>query len=196
MSKSIAELRASTRTSLPVWAKQMCLAQGLVAEVQALEDEMVDLRVQAHAADDAEDAPPRRLADGPNPRIAEIEARKAELYAEMREHTGEIRIQAKPAGEWRRLVDRNPPRPDNKVDELVTYGLLDADALLERLGEFVVSWNGDPLGEGDWEFIANRAPAGDLKELCSLVVQMHETRGALAPKSLTPSSSTESNAKS
>lgn len=196
MSKSLAELRASTRTSLPVWSKPICLAQGLVAEVQALEEELLDLRVRRQSSEDADDSPPRRLAEGPDPRIAEIEQRKAELYAEMREHTGDLRYRGKPAGEWRRFVDANPPRKDNKVDETVTYGLVDADALLAHLGDFVESWNGDPLAEGDWEFIANRAPAGDLKELCSLIVQMHETRGALAPKSQTPSSSTGSSATS
>ena len=39
MSKSLAELRASSRTSLPERAYSLCLAQSLVAELQALEEE-------------------------------------------------------------------------------------------------------------------------------------------------------------
>ena len=188
MSKSLAELRASTRTSLPIWSYSLCLAQGLVAEVQAIEEQLLDLRVPRRDPDD--DGPPRRLAEGPSARVVELEDRKAALYEEMREHTGEIRLQGKPAGEWRRFVDANPPRKDNKADEAFTYGLCDADALLASLGDFVVSWNGDPLGEGDWDFIANRAPAGDLKEMCRQVVQLHEMPGARAPKSQKSSSTT------
>lgn len=194
MSKSLAELRASTRTSLPVWSYSLCLAQGLVAEVQQIEETMLDLRVAPR--EEGEAAPPRRLVNGPDLRLAELEARKAALYEEMREHTGEVRLKGKPAGEWRRFVDAHPPRAENKADEMFAYGLCDADALLAILGEFVESWNGDPLAEGDWEFIANRAPAGDLKEMCRQVVQMHEMPGARAPKLPTPSSTTGSSGNS
>lgn len=194
MSKSLAELRASTRTSLPVWSYSICLAQGLVAEVQRLEEQILEARLPRRDADD--DGPPRRLAEGVDPKIAELEDRKAALYDEMREHTGELRLVGKPAGEWRRFVDANPPRKDSQADEMFAYGLCDADALLARLGEFVESWNGEPLSEVDWQFIADRAPAGDLKEICRQVVQMHEMPGARAPKLQTPSSTTASSAPS
>lgn len=187
MSKSLAELRASTLTSLPVWSYTLCLAQGLVAEVQRLEEELSDLRVEIEAA-----SSPRRIGEGPDPRVAEIEAKKADMYAEMREHTGELRLGGKPAGEWRRFVDAHPPRPDNKADEMFAYGMCDADALLAALGDFAQAWNGEPLGPGDWLFLAERAPAGDLREICRQVVRMHEMPGARAPKLPTPSSTTES----
>lgn len=193
MSKSLAELRASAHTSLPERAYALCLAQGLVAEAQSLQLERDYLAVPA--GDDGEQqGSPKRNGEGPNPRLAEIDARLEELWAEMREHTGELRLRAIPAGEWRRWVDTHPAREDNKVDESAAYGFCDADALLADLAKYVQSWNGDPLAEGDWEFIANRAAAGDLKELCRVVVQMHEVQGAQAPKgSRTPSSATSPN---
>ncbi|GHJ59131.1 hypothetical protein NOK12_16490 [Nocardioides sp. OK12] len=182
MSKSLAELRASTRTSLPERSYSLCLAQGLVAEVQALEEEAADLRTQALTADDDEGSkPPRRIGEGRNPRLAEIDARKEELFAEMREHTGELRLRGKTAGEWRRWVDAHPAREKNAVDEQAAYGMVNASDLADTLGDYAVAWNGADLGEGDWDFIANRAPAGDIKELCRLVVQMHEVPGARAP---------------
>lgn len=190
MSKSLAELRASSRTSLPERAYSLCLAQALVAEVQALEEEEAALRVEVQRRLES-DAPKRQAERVSDPRLGEIADRKAALYDEMREHTGELRLRGVSAGEWRRWVDAHPAREKNQFDAGAAYGLCNASDLLAALSDYVVSWNGDPLAEGDWEFIANRAPSGDLAELCRLVVQMHETPGVRAPgKSQKPSSET------
>jgi hypothetical protein len=198
MSKSLAELRASTRVGLPERTYDLCLAQSLVAEAQSLESEKRDLLLAAETA--AEKGEPRRVGQKPDPRIDEIDARLAALLDEMAEHTGELRLRGVDAGSWRRWTDAHPARESgrdekgrpiiNAVDEAVAYGLCDATALLADLGSYVVSWNGDPLGEGDWEFLANRAAPGDLNELCKIVVQLHETTGFRAPKSRPTSSAT------
>lgn len=199
MSKSIAELRASQHTALPERTMQLCLAQKLVAEVQQLEEERAEILIVER---DQEGRPkrPRRQGEGPNPRLAEIQARFDELADEMREHTGELRIRAVTGGEWRRWVDAHPAREIGRredgrptyhqVDEEIAYGICNAVDLYHDLSGYVVSWNGADLAEGDWDFIANRAAPGDLNELCRQVVQMHEAVGAKAPLSRRHSSAT------
>lgn len=189
MSKSLAELRASTRVGLPERTYPLCLAQALVAEAQALENEKRDLILTAEAA--TENGEPRRVGERPDPRIGEIDERLAALFDEMTEHTGELRLRGVDAGSWRRWTDAHPARENgrddkgrpvvNPIDEAIAYGFCDASALLADLGSYVVSWNGDPLGEGDWDFIANRAAPGDLNEICKIIVQLHEATGFRAP---------------
>lgn len=185
MSKSLAEMRQSPRASLPERAYALCLAQGLVAEAQSLEEERAVLAVEPPPSDPDVPQPPRRMSEAPpepDPRIAEIDGRLEALWGEMREHTGELRLRGVSDGEWRRWVAAHPSREDNKRDDAAAYGFCNADDLADDLGTYAASWNGDPLGEGDWEFIANRAAPGDVKELCRIVVQMHEVAGAQAPK--------------
>lgn len=206
MSKSLAELRQSSRTSLPERTYELCLAQALVAEVQSLRDELDALEISISRKDDeGEPRSDRKLSEGPPPRIAEIKARLAALYDEMREHTGTVLLRGATAGEWRRWCDDNPVREDGRdargrpiplaIDESVAYGYCDASALMSRLGDFVVAWNGQPLGTGDWQWLEEKAPPGDIKEMARWVVQMHESVGVKAlPKESRPSSSTEESA--
>lgn len=192
MSKSLAELRASQHTALPERTMPLCLSQKLVAEVQALQEEQSAI-IAAERDSDGQPAKPRRQGEGKNPRLAQIEARFDELGDLMREHTGELRIRAITGGAWRRWVDANPARETGRredgqpvfhqVDESIAYGICNAVELYHALSDFVVSWNGDELAEGDWDFIANRAAPGDLNEICRQVVQMHEAVGAKAPLS-------------
>lgn len=199
MSKSLAELRASQHTALPERTMPLCLSQALVAESQSLQEERDEI-LQAERVQDGEAKKPKRQADKRNPRLVEIEARFDELADEMRAHTGELRIRAITGGEWRRWVDAHPAREtgrhDNgqpiyhQVDEAIAYGICNAVDLYLALSDFVISWNGDPFAEGDWDFIANRAAPGDLNELCRQVVQMHEATGAKAPLSRRRSSET------
>lgn len=179
--KTLAELRASKKVSLPERTYPLCLSQSLVAEAQSLEEERQSL-AEAKPTDDGKGKPPTRVGEKADPRIAEIEARFEALMEEMREHTGELRLRGTTAGEWRRWADDNPARKDSKIDEDAAYGLCDASALLATLGQYAVAWNSDALAPGDWDFIESKAAPGDLKELCRLVVQMHEGAGIRAPK--------------
>lgn len=214
MSK-LAELRAepSSTSRLPERTYPLCLAQNLVAEAQALEEKRDDLLI-AHARDARTPAGdiasgegeikgrPRRAAERPTtpPEVTEINTRLEELFDEMREHTGELRLRGKEAGAWIRWVGQHPPRKvlddngkvlrDVELDLRVAHGVCDADALFETLAEYVVAWDNDPLDDGDWDFILSKAAPGDLQELCRLVVQMHEGRGVNAPPK-SPSGSPE-----
>lgn len=188
----LADLRAAasstTRSALPERNYPLCLAQSLVAEVQALEERrdvaiVEHRREKTHRVGDEEgQGRPRRAAEPANPpEVEAINARIEELFDEMRQHTGNLVLRGKKAGDWLRWTGENPPREDSALDQRVTYGICDADALFATLHEYVATWEGDPLGDGDWEFILARAAPGDLQELCRIVVQIHDSRGVTAP---------------
>lgn len=174
MPKSLADLRTSPHTSLPERSYSLCLAAGLVAEVQTLLDELDTLMVTTQSDDDKPTGPPKRLNDGPGPRIAAVNARLAEVWSEMDEHTGDLRLRAITDGEWRRWVDENPARPESARDDDIAYGVCNADALMLNLGRFAHSWNGEPIAEQDWAFIESKAGHADLKQIARAVVTMHE----------------------
>lgn len=200
--RSLADLRANGKVTLPERIYELCLSQGLVGEAQALAEEKRNVEVEvARHIDDETEGRPRRQGEGKHPRIAEIDARLEELYDEMREHTGQLLLRGITGGEWRRWCDAHPAREDGRdergrpvtlaIDEAVAYGLCDASALIARLGDFAVSWNGTPLETGDWDWLEEKAPPGDLKEMARWVVQMHEIGGVKPlPKGLKPSSTT------
>lgn len=204
MSMSIEELMASPHAGLPERTYGLCIAQKLVAETQALEEERAALLVPRRGADapaDGDQAParPRRATDRPDPRLAEIEERLKELYFEMEKHTGSLLLRGVESGDWRRWVQANPPRMEerdgaepalSRVDDYAAYGVCDADALLEDLGRFAVAWNGTDLTPTQWQWLRTKASPGDLMEICRWVVQMHESTGFRAPLSQRPSSTT------
>lgn len=186
MSKPLSELRTATPARAER-TRRLCLNQSLVAEVEALAAEKADLAVESRRTSDDDDDRPRKMSQGKSPRIAEIDARLEVLYDEMRDHTGEIRLRAKTPGEWMLWSSQHPAREDNKIDNDVTYGYVNADDLVNDLESYALEWDGSPLTADEWDFIASSITPGDLKELARTVVQMHEGVGAV-PKSRTSSS--------
>ena len=199
MSKSLADLRAAKdrKPSLPTRIVKVCLDQDLLADIQRLTAEKRDLAVSAAvAADDVDDAAedgkegaPQRLAGPPpHPRVAEIDAELEPLYERLRETEGELLIRAGDGGAWLRWKDAHPARDDNAVDISLAFGYCNATDLANDLGKYVVAWNGDDFGPGEWDdwFRANVAPA-DIGAIVSAVVEVHEAR-VTAPKSRSVSS--------
>ena len=96
------------------------------------------------------------------------------------------------SGEWRRFVDENPPRSEGEVgydrDQQRTEGMVNADALIDAVGLFAHSWDGETLtpaqrdatgnvvalGQFDRLLRDNIAP-GDLAEMATAIVLMYET---------------------
>lgn len=206
--KSLAELRASEAVGLPERTKSLCLSQKLIGRVQALTEEREALRIDAAAANPEDPARPQRLGEGPDhDRIAAIEVELESVWSEMREHTGELLLRGVTSGEWRRWAQAHPARRaqegssdspqwiTNPLDEQYGYGYVNVDDLLGTLGQYAAAWNGEPLAEGDWDFIANRAAPGDLKSIVTEIVKMHEGEGVRAPKaSPKPSSGSQQSA--
>ena len=179
MSKTLADLRAAKATSRPERAYTVCLAQHLVAEVGSLTDELASLDARSVGEDGEEtEGPKKRLGGGP-PRVEEIKARLADLLEEMSEYEGELRIRAVDDGEWRRWTNEHPARDENqpghKRDQAVTFGYCNADDLIDDLGTYAHSWNGEEMSGDDWTVIAASVSAADKKQIASLVVSMHES---------------------
>lgn len=190
MSKSLAELRKSKPASLPTRVVTVCLDLEVLAEVQRLEGEKSDLHVelQGIAASSASQSRPNPRVAAINARVAEIDDELTAKFDRMRESEGELLLRATSGGAWQRWKDDHPAREDNKSDEAIAYGFCNASDLLDDLSKYVVEWNGEPFGKGDWdELFADRVAPADLRAICSLVVEMHEVR-AQVPKSRSVSS--------
>lgn len=185
MSKTLADLRANPPKSRAERSVTICLAPHLVAEVQALTEELAALPAAARVVDpDGEPTagPPRRVGQAAeHPRAVEIKARLADLLDEMAEHEGELRVRATTDGEWRRWTNDNPARDEEQAgharDQEVTFGYCNSDALIDDLGRYAHTWNGEPLAPGDWADVLEPNIAGpDLKQIATAVVAMHESR--------------------
>lgn len=206
MSKSIAEMQATARPATNAGhGYELCLEQDLVREVQRLQVEKTNLEVAAKRAEAEQGSAQtqRKMAEGADPRIEEIDQRLEVIYDQMREHTGWLGLKRELAGEWHRWREAHPAREVGQdaqgrpiisdVDQEVTYGKCNALDLLERLGDFAGWWNDDPIQPGEWDYIAGRAAPGDLMGIVSAIILMQEGPGAkAAPKSPSPSSETSS----
>lgn len=175
---SLAELRASKPKSRPERALTLSTAPHLVAEVQALQEELNTLPT-APPSDDA--APPRRIGVNPEPpRAREIRTRMGELLEEMGQHEGVLRVRAVDDGAWRLWVNEHPAReegePGHKRDDEVAGGYCNADDLIEDLGTYAYSWDGEELAAGDWDILRETIAGADLKLVATAVVTMQESR--------------------
>lgn len=189
MARSLADLKAKPK-QLPTRTVRICLDQEAVADVQRLDAEKRDLLLESQRSDDG-DQKPRRVGEGPNPRLAEIDTELEALFDRMRESEGDLLLRAVDGGVWQRFKDANPPREGSKTDEDAAYGICDSSALLNDLGRYVAAWEGEQFGPNDWAdwFAAQVAPA-DLAELCREVVQLHESRIRVPKARLIDSSAT------
>lgn len=204
MSDSLARLLASPNATRPERDVEVCLAQGIPSQIATLTEELAELEYAAHRGGEAKaDGPPRKMSQGQDPRIDELRAEIDRLNDVMREHTGRLTVAATiPQGDWRRWADANPAREEgrdehgrpmfNAYDIQVTSGYCNATALLNRLGDFVTKWDGEPLVDGQWAALSTRAHPGDIKAAATEVVRIYEGEGARAlPKSLSAWSGTE-----
>lgn len=198
MSKTLAELRASRAVALPERTVPICLAQGLVAEAQDLQEERTSL-ISKRTPSEGESGRPRRNGSPEDVRLVEIEDRLQALFDEMGEHTGRLRVRGVEAGEWSRWRDDHPPRRDgvddegrpiiNMLDESVAGAWCNASALLDDIiacdhpsRQWIVGWNDEPMTPEDWQFISSKAAPGDLKNVVREIVEMQEGAGSRAPK--------------
>lgn len=175
MSKSLAELRQSSRVGLPQRSYQLCVSSAILGEYQSLWAQLEDAEIAAVAQSEGDEtkARPKRQAEA-SP-AGKIRARLAELRDELAEHTGTLTLQGVTEGDWRLWVDAHPAREASERDATIAFGCCNADDLIDNLGTFAHSWNGEPLAPGDWDFLESNAAPGDVKTLAQLVVTMHES---------------------
>lgn len=189
---TLAELRATRPAHRAERAFQISLSPHVVSEVEALSDELQRLTIEAvtaGASSDGEDGPPRKMgASTRNERADEVQARLNELLEQMAADEGELRVRAVDDGTWRRWVSAHPARDKEQdpggynQDLEVAGGYCNADDLIEDLALWAYTWDGEPLGEGDWAVLAATIARPDKKQIARGVVAMHEQMGFELPK--------------
>lgn len=194
MSKTLAELRAQKPSSLPTRIVTVYLNLDVLAQVQRLEQEKKDIRVELgrrpKADDDDGPEKPKRAGEGPPPRLAEIDAELEVCYDTMRADEGELLLRATTGGKWLRWLDEHPAREGNQSDEVLAFGICNASDLADDLGRYVVAWNGEPLTPEDWSsWLADQIAPADIGGIVQQVTDMHTTRVS-APKAQGGSSAT------
>lgn len=185
---TLAELRTRRPTHRSERAFTICLRPDLVAEMQSLSDQLQSLVLTG------EGGPPSRMGGEPtDSRADEIEARLHELAAIMAEDEGELRI-ASDEGKWVQWVKEHPARQkdddpagyarDIEISRFVTGYAADGspiltprcngDDLIDDLGIWAYSWDGDLLTDSDWSVLAPSIGRPDKKRIAQGVVSIHE----------------------
>ena len=194
--------------------------QHLLAEVERLSEEHGHLAMEAanlkRRVNGDEDGnrtgPPLKSGEGAKltGRLDEIEARQTEIKErlehfadDLAEVQGEVGLCGMEGGDWQRFKDKNPPRrerfdtPDgassevNENDLKFTGGVCDSSALFAALGKFVETWDGEPVGQNDWdEWLGAKIAYADRRDLVSEVVGMHERGLGRSPKFRSASATT------
>ncbi|MDN7120306.1 hypothetical protein INN71_02755 [Nocardioides sp. ChNu-153] len=196
MPKSLSELRADTRPDgqprRVERIKSICLAQHLVAEAQRLQAARADAFTAVRTEQEGE--APRSMVRSPaESALNAIDTELAAIGEQMRDATGELLLRGMTGGEWRRWVSEHPARKGNAIDERWGLGVVDADALANDLGKWVVSYNDEPVDADALAFILDSAAAADVNDMVSIVVQMHEISVTI-PKSRSASSDSPTSA--
>ena len=154
------------RPTVPV---HLCLDSDLLERVQMIDDEVAALM-------DDETA---RRKPAAKVRIAELRRTADALRTEAADQFGVLVLCAAwSRGEWENFVDEHPPRtegPAKERDDRRAGGVVNSSALLDHLGEFVHTWQGEPITGADWS--SRIEPAlwpGNLGTLCLTVVSLYE----------------------
>lgn len=182
--KTLAELRQSEHTGPIERSQDICVAGGLLAELEELDNQF---RAVYNDRADAEPPSNARGADGPS-EARQIAERMDAVRAEMAKHMVTVRVGRIPPHDWREWARQHPPRIQedrhvpgcdrddcdgclpNRDDAIAGVNL---DDLVDDLARHVTSLNGDKPGPGDWEFVVENAADGDLVELARKVAGIH-----------------------
>lgn len=165
MGMSLSEIGKSGVGARPERTYRLCLATSLLAEVQALTEELMSL-----PRGDAESGP-KKMSDG---RAGEIRQALTSLHEQMESYTGELRLRALPDDEWQEFKDEHPAREDHPEDEEVAGGWCDSDALRADLARWMAAWDGEEMSDEDRAVVMERAAGADKKQLVTLAVGMQE----------------------
>ena len=176
---SLADLRANPPVARQEESFRVALRPDLATRIKELTAELADLPDPVVKQRKMVQSEPEVIE---HPRAVEIRAEIEAMSSEFDSEFGTLVIRrTKSDGEWRRWADANPPRSeeDNKVahvrDLRATAGLVNADALMDDLGSYAWSWNGEPLQPGDWEAIfADNVLPGDKIQMAKTVVNFYE----------------------
>lgn len=173
---------------IPTIEVPLCLNNDLWSELDRLTSEAMQLKSDRRQK---QAQGPKNEAAGISPRERDVDARIEEICQSMADDAKVLVVGAKGGlGPWIHWVDANPARSDNVLDQELAQGICNAAALVANLGKWVVSWDGEPFEDGDWDKFSQFVPAGATGRIARAVVEVHETD--LIPKA--PSSTSNQSA--
>lgn len=178
--KTLAELRESPDVGLPEDTYELCMSGKLNAELHRIEEELEAAREAEHEAKRGDDKSRGRL--GAKSLVLKKSQERDKVRERMRDHSVTVRFRAHRAHEWRKWMNAHPPREDNDLDERLRFN---ADDLQDAIPNWIVDVGGEPLANGDWQFILDNAAPGDLWAMAGIIRALHES-GVEIPKSWTP----------
>jgi len=176
---SLADLRANPQPSPAQRSTKVCAAPDLVAELISLAEDLNNLPEVVVDDDGKPAGPPRRVGQGPDAERAELQRRYDEMHAKMSAASRVLVVRDVIGdGAWRRWCNEHPARdegePGHNRDREVAGGYCNADDLLDSLGRFAYSWDGELIGDGDWELLSKRFAPSDKKRIATLVTSMYD----------------------
>lgn len=202
MSKSISEMRASGQVRRGTRDRTICLDVDLADEYRRKREDLYDVAAELEEATNGKQAPGRLGSRPAHKALRErVETLGAELDAiadAMAEFEVVVTLERAETEDWNDWAAENPPR-EQPADELGRRALIirDAqhggrvnfDALVRALGTWVIALNGDPVTDGEWEWVVSKASPGDIDDVAQDVLELHTGRVSL-PKSLSSSLAT------
>lgn len=151
-----------------------------------------------------------KVVDDLEPALDEINRDALSVTERLREFQAEVGLEGMTPGEWEQYKLAHPPRitgnyrteRDNgdvivgapiydRLDVQVGAAVVDVSAVLEDLGRFVKTWDGEKVADGEWDdLLGPRVIPSSHAALASKVVLMHQGEVDRVPKSLSDSSGT------
>ncbi|MDF1603400.1 hypothetical protein [Nocardioides sp. YIM 152315] len=173
MAKSVADLRAEKSAGRPRRPLKIIVGEGRKYEIEL--DRLTaehDKRLAVAAA-----TPRKTGSDGVPERVTEIRARMAELLQIIGEYEGEVIVEAtRDDGDWAQWRIAHPARPQGepgfREDAFIVGGWCNSDDLIADVARYVVSWESEPLGEGDFD--ALNVPRPVKKDIAKIVIDLYE----------------------
>lgn len=200
---SIAAMRATGKIRQTTGTHVICLDAGLADAYVAKREELAAALAEYEDAK-AEDHGGR--AGGQGSKVTKAKKKTERLGREldviadnMAEYEVETMFHRHPGGEWNRFTADHPPRTDTPDEygrrpfvlrDGMHGGVVDFDALVEALPDWLDTLNGEPLTDDDWAFVVENASPGDLDALGQKIIDLHTQAGVSAPKSVSGSLST------
>lgn len=204
MPKSISEMRADGHVRRRTRDHTICLDVDLADEYRRLREELYD----ATAALEEETSKPRPQGRLGTRYSAEIKAKREQVTElgtqldaiadQMAEYEVVVTLAQAETESWNDWAAENPPR-EQPADELGRRALMirdaqhggrcDFDALVKALPTWVIALNGNPVVDGEWEWVVSKASPGDIDDVAKDVLELHTGRVSL-PKSLSSSLAT------
>lgn len=176
MSKTLAEILAEPKTERPRLTQEFEVYAGKGLEHYA---EIQRLTLEHDRLLEASEGRPAKMGAGLPPEVAAIREQLLQRTAAAADYKGTVVLaNTLTEGEWIQWRIDHPAREKGRggyrEDMAITLGWCDSDALIADLDTYAVSWNGEPLGKGNFDALG--IDRLDKKVMARTVIGWYEVR--------------------